>query len=1144
MNKLTKLLSVFVIAGALGAGVAGISACKGGDSTPKHEHKYTYTLDETDKTKHNGHCAEDGCDAPDINEEHHWNDQNKCKECNATKPSGEGENPEEKPGEKPEEKPSEEEKDLTADTWGKAFELGEKFAYDQTLTIASVGEVNMHVEIDGVKFYVETSAGSVAVKFYAEKDGAKTYLYSKTYEYWSKTETDGSEVGGVNLEELTEIAGLDSYFPFDKFEKGEKAGEYVAKESYTIQVPDGEDGTMNVTVSEATLGFKNGKIASVDYTFNGQRIAVTFDYTKSVTLPVALVGEQVTAQEFTQALKLADSNYRMNVNIMGMYSAVEYKQDGLKKSFTTLSDPYNMEYTTIYMNWSDDDGKAYGYDEMYGHWFKSETPIPSKEVYQAYNGLVAGEFTIDLSDYTLDEFTWEPVSKSYTMTNSIQSITATFKDKKLVSATVVDLYEQIVYFAEFVYGDAVVEIPTIPDGEEVNETQWNAAKKMEYDNFEITVVSTQYGTITFKKAGDIVFQQVENDDASAMMSSYAVKDGDKYYMYEPKEGIWTKSEIDADKYNSMTPEGMLSMFDYAKFTYDSENKIYAGLADMDETPTQARIKFVDGKFDIISVSQTQDVFFVYGGVEITLPAEGSPATGGSTSGGGDVEGPTVSTKKDIDEKEWLSAFEAIENAPAIAISGDGVQFIIDREQGYVFQGFNEDESNNRIYSLEDGVLYMYTYNDDGIYREPVENGLTWDEIIERIYVIAFTNNDPNNNVEDMFEQFGGQHGNYYCMVSDSEQIGVQIENGAVRAINYNGAFFAFDTENVYAPWWYDEYARMHVSEEQWNKAFALDCEQFIMQGRLGEQSFNYGKDGDNYMINIDGEMAFYGKEGERYFEYSSEDGWVTFTKTEIDEAEYAERTQLPPVFEMLRYGEFIFNDESYSYEHNDSRVVFEYKKLLQVTTESCDFGFTYGEPLTMPTEKMNEAEWSAAIGETLKATNLTFTGSHLSDGDMQSGYTNYIDLKSGLIYREASGKTDNDLVYVDEAGSVNLYTGGSDGFISKTDGGYILSELYNNLIAEILTPEILGGQTLADCYSDFEYRGFGQYIYNNIGGDPDTFIEVTFNNGKIESVVTGSSSDGGYLNDDYRFFNYGTTDGESRLPWWYWEMNNNKGDKD
>ena len=66
MNKLTKLLSVFVIAGALGAGIAGVTACNkggnggggGGGETPTHE--YTYTQNSDQKT-HNGVCKVDGC---------------------------------------------------------------------------------------------------------------------------------------------------------------------------------------------------------------------------------------------------------------------------------------------------------------------------------------------------------------------------------------------------------------------------------------------------------------------------------------------------------------------------------------------------------------------------------------------------------------------------------------------------------------------------------------------------------------------------------------------------------------------------------------------------------------------------------------------------------------------------------------------------------------------------------------------------------------------------------------------------------------------------------------------------------------------------------------------------------------------------
>ncbi|MDE7085002.1 MAG: Ig-like domain-containing protein, partial [Clostridia bacterium] len=53
MNKLTKLLSVFVIAGAIGAGVAGVAGCKKSNG---HSHKYSYTVDVEDATKHNGVC--------------------------------------------------------------------------------------------------------------------------------------------------------------------------------------------------------------------------------------------------------------------------------------------------------------------------------------------------------------------------------------------------------------------------------------------------------------------------------------------------------------------------------------------------------------------------------------------------------------------------------------------------------------------------------------------------------------------------------------------------------------------------------------------------------------------------------------------------------------------------------------------------------------------------------------------------------------------------------------------------------------------------------------------------------------------------------------------------------------------------------
>lgn len=87
MNKLTKLLSVFVIAGALGASVAGVAACKNNDDGPTHTHNYV-CVDDGDGNCHE-HCDVDGCPEPDkAAHPHEWGTDDKCSHtgCNAVKP--------------------------------------------------------------------------------------------------------------------------------------------------------------------------------------------------------------------------------------------------------------------------------------------------------------------------------------------------------------------------------------------------------------------------------------------------------------------------------------------------------------------------------------------------------------------------------------------------------------------------------------------------------------------------------------------------------------------------------------------------------------------------------------------------------------------------------------------------------------------------------------------------------------------------------------------------------------------------------------------------------------------------------------------------------------------------------------------------
>ena len=85
MKKWTKVLSAFVVATVMSAGMAaaaGCDGCGGDDETPKHEHNYTW-VDNGDG-KHKGTCDVDGCDEPEKLENHvDANENNKCDVCDA-----------------------------------------------------------------------------------------------------------------------------------------------------------------------------------------------------------------------------------------------------------------------------------------------------------------------------------------------------------------------------------------------------------------------------------------------------------------------------------------------------------------------------------------------------------------------------------------------------------------------------------------------------------------------------------------------------------------------------------------------------------------------------------------------------------------------------------------------------------------------------------------------------------------------------------------------------------------------------------------------------------------------------------------------------------------------------------------------------
>ena len=514
--------------------------------------------------------------------------------------------------------------DLTEESWAAAFELGTQYSLKEVIEDEDIGGMSVNVDVDGDKTYIDISADNAFHnRVYVEKDGEKLYLYSTTYEYWIKAET---------TPELVELMGYDDIvddmlttFPFGKFEKGTNAGEYVSKEDYVIQSPDGEGGTVETTVSDATLKFANGRIVSTVYKIEGQSCEVTFEYGKTVTLPEVLEGEQVTQEEWTSALAMTSTNYRMNTSMLGV-TVAQFKQDGMKKQFSTVTEELDGAMQDYYTS---KEGDAYfQYFHYYGHWMKQATDYSNDEEYAGYNGFTAME--IYLGEYNFKDFTYDETAKAYTLFGEGTSVTAIFKDKKLVWANMAQGF--MPYTVEIVYGDAEVTLPTVPEGEQVSDAEWTAAMALNYDNIEIYTDAYNIGLATYRKEGTTIYQKLERGE-TVEEEVYLTIEGGKYYRFEVVEGVWTKTEIEKADYDEYIPTHVLSPMDKANFTWNAESASYMGTSGNDNYLVQ----FVDKKLYVASCEEKRDMFFSYGTVKLTVPEEGSPANGEGGFIGGNIE---------------------------------------------------------------------------------------------------------------------------------------------------------------------------------------------------------------------------------------------------------------------------------------------------------------------------------------------------------------------------------------------------------------------------------------------------------------------------------------------------------------------------
>ncbi|MGN0803832.1 MAG: bacterial Ig-like domain-containing protein [Candidatus Coproplasma sp.] len=275
MNKLTKLLSVFVIAGAVGAGVAGISACKKEPTTPTppvHEHTASTEWDSND-TKHWHNCtADDGYKFDEANHVYDGDQDTDCNVCGHVRQvSGGGETGAEVP----------------ANAIGvKVTLINESIELNATNTFATLSLDDIEASyIDSAQNVIEGATVDLSKCTIEIEAGKNTYglgdhLTKGNYIVWvlvnddvfgtaNLSVTDPVKDGSLTLkgtETPTQVQGADTISSSLAWEVELASG---AKEDVTGVIVTGVD----------TYGVGENKTANAELVMDGKTLTKSFNYT-------------------------------------------------------------------------------------------------------------------------------------------------------------------------------------------------------------------------------------------------------------------------------------------------------------------------------------------------------------------------------------------------------------------------------------------------------------------------------------------------------------------------------------------------------------------------------------------------------------------------------------------------------------------------------------------------------------------------------------------------------------------------------------------------------------------------------------------------------------------------------------------------
>lgn len=685
--------------------------------------------------------------------------------------------------------------EMDEEKWAAAFTFGDKIGVTSVVTVDGEKQ-SMAIKIDGKKAYTSMSGnGFIYENYNEETDDNKLYTYTEGYGYWTKElNEEESSIDDIKAAYLT----LTPMFPFDKFKNGEVNGEYVAKGEYTVNLTTGSGYTRTVNVKSASLHFDgSGKLISLEYVTVEDEEEVhtyaTLDYNPKVTLPTALLGGEVTDEQWSAALAMQDSNYRVGVKLHGVVLN-EFKRDGNKRytSYGTTGKDGSVTYDETY--YSKDSGGIYEYKTAHDRTTKQLTAYTDEQ----YAQMTAIQFFgIDTADYVKSNFTFDEVSKSYNATLNDQyygetKVSVKFKNGKLVWARQKNIYFN--YTVEFVYGDTKITIPAVTAGAKVSDDEWTAALEMSDSRMqmEIDVTSGSFivGEMVGVKDGDKLYQVQKTGGMVTEM--YAVKDGDKYYGYSVYEGKWVKSEMPQTEYNNYLPSAIFTGLNKEGFEWNATSQSYV------KTTSEGigEIRFVNKKVDYVvqyNQGMTMKYYFSYGSGMVTLPTEGAAADsddypgsgnpGGGGGGGGQiVDKPSI----DIDEKEWGAIFENVYACPEFEVlvqstSGDYYQYDF-RDEDELISIAALNEKSQTVYQVVEGTLKKIVMGEG----EPEEQDCEFSDLTEakNELIGRFFEIEGKGNIIKLFNQFAGIDGSYHYYEENGDYIHVDVQEGKLRMLEY------------------------------------------------------------------------------------------------------------------------------------------------------------------------------------------------------------------------------------------------------------------------------------------------------------------------------------------------------------------------